>query len=77
MKVTCPICKEEWSWNGESLLMSDGKSYYPNPTYTGKCTCANCHVQPVPKHRSPCGGLTNHLGDPSPWQENAVRALES
>jgi len=71
--VMCPICRKIWEHKGQCVLRG-GKTYDPKPTRRGFCTCPECEVEPVPPHLPPNGAGT--FLDPSPWQENAIRALE-
>jgi len=70
--VMCPICRMIWEYKGKCIFR--GKMYDPNPTKRGICTCPECEAEPVPPHIPPNG--SGVVGDPSPWQENAIKALE-
>jgi len=74
----CPAGKHAWTWNGKPISYRDkeGKdgTYVPRPTRRGACTCVACRLQPVPPHLPPNAGRGGR--EPSPWRENAVRALE-
>lgn len=80
----CPIGRHRWRWDGLPIMLprsvSKDREYLPKPTKLGVCTCGICHREPVPKHIEPNAGSTPRSissGDePSPWQENAIRALE-
>ena len=70
MTLWCPICRMRWKF----VDRGNAAQPVPKPNRLGVATCELCCVKPVPRHIAPNEGLT--LPEPSPWYENAIRALE-
>ena len=69
-RVFCPARRHYWNW--KLVVGEHGEIRFPN--IKGICTCKKCEEEPV--FHVPLATGTNMPGEPSPSQENAIRAME-